>query len=144
MVGRHHATYRFAEEDNVGLDEATTVATFDDVPGFDAPLHRGAVERRFAVDAVLGCEAAVRLDYPVAGDAGLALEGVDVLCEAGIEEAVVREELHKGVRERRPKLAWVELSGKGVDWRRSLSADANIVHWGAKSTHTGRGSDESS
>lgn len=40
----HHATYRFAEEYYVGLDEAAAVAAFDDVPGFDAPLHCGAVE----------------------------------------------------------------------------------------------------
>lgn len=39
-----HATYRFAEEYYVGLDEAAAVAAFDDVPGFDAPLHCGAVE----------------------------------------------------------------------------------------------------
>lgn len=69
----HHATYRFAEEYYVGLDEAATVAAFDDIPGFDAPLHRGAIERRFAVDAVLGCETPMGLDYAVAGNAGLAL-----------------------------------------------------------------------
>lgn len=66
-------TYRFPEEYYVGLDEAATVATFDNVPGFDTPLHRGAVKGRFAVDAVLGCEAPVGLDYAVAGNAGLAL-----------------------------------------------------------------------
>lgn len=38
---------------------------------------------------------------------------------------MIREELYKGMGERRPKLAWIELSGEGINWTRSLSADAS-------------------
>lgn len=54
-------------------------------------------------------------DYAVAGNAGLTFEGVDILCEAGIQEAMIREELHKGMRERGPKLAWIQFSGEDIN-----------------------------
>lgn len=54
-------------------------------------------------------------DYAVAGNAGLTFEGVDILCEAGIQEAMICEELHKGMRERGPKLAWIQFSGEGIN-----------------------------
>ena len=60
-------------------------------------------------------ERAVRLDDALRGDARLALERVDVLREACVEEAVIREELHEGVRERGAEAAWVELARQRVD-----------------------------
>ena len=111
-------TYLLAKEDNVGLNEpaARALVAPDDVAPLDRLAHPGGVVLLLAVDAVLGGEAAVGLDEPVDGDAGLALEGVDVLREAGVQPAAVGKQLHEGVRERRPETPGVELAGKAEDW----------------------------
>ena len=53
---------------------------------------------------------------PVRGDARLALERVDVLREACVEQAAVGKQLHEGVRERGPEAPGVELAGQAEDW----------------------------
>ena len=65
---------------------------------------------------MLRCEAAVGLDKPVDGDAGLALEGVDVLREAGVEVSMVREDLDEGVSGRRAEFTGVQLAREGINW----------------------------
>ena len=113
------AAHRFAEEDDVGLDEPPAVPAPDDLGLFDGGLHLRAVETLATLDAVLVRERAVRLDDVVHGDARLAFEGVDVLRETCVEQCVVGEELDEGVGKRGPELARVQLAGEGIDcWAR--------------------------
>ena len=68
-----------------------------------------------ALDAVLVRERAVRLDDARGGHACAPLERVDILREAGVEQRVLREQLHERVRERRAEAAGVQLAREGVD-----------------------------
>ena len=110
------AAHRFAEEDDVGLDEPAALRAAHDI----CLLHRGlelrAVERAVAIDAVLVREAPVRFNYAVCGDVGLALERVDVLREAGVEVSMVREDLDEGVSGRRAEFTGVQLAREGINW----------------------------
>ena len=129
MAAHGGGTYLFAKEDNVGLDEpaARALVAPDDVAPLDRLAHPGGVVLLLAVDAVLGGEAAVGLDEPVDGDAGLALEGVDVLREAGVQPAAVGKQLHEAVCQRGPVPTGVEFAGERVDWLESGQTIVSII-----------------
>lgn len=78
-------------------------------------FHGPVGEGRQAVDAALRGEAAVGLDDELVGDAGLALEAVDVLRVDLGEEALLGEERDEDVREGRLVVAGVELFGEDVE-----------------------------
>ena len=107
--------HRFTKEDDVGLDKASAFPAPDNLGLLDGSLHLRAVKGAAALDAVLVRERAVRFDDAMRGDARLALEGIDVLCEACVEERVVGKELDEGVGQRRPEIARVQLTGESVD-----------------------------
>ena len=112
-------THGFPEEDDVGFDEAAAplVLAVEDLASLNGGAHARVVDLALAVDAALRRERAVRLDEARGRDARLALERVDVLREARVEEVAVREQLHEAVRERGPEAAGIELARERVDCR---------------------------
>ena len=105
------------EEDNVGLDEAVAraVEAARDLGDLDVLAHQVVGERRLALDAALVGEGAVGLDDEVVGDAGGALEAVDVLREELEEELLLREQADEDVRDGRVEVARVEVFGEDVE-----------------------------
>jgi hypothetical protein len=75
-------TYRFAEENNVGLDQPFAAVTSCDLFLKDMLLHTFIVERRFAVNTALGGETPVSLNDLFVRNTGAPFERVDVLREA--------------------------------------------------------------
>ena len=111
-------TDRFAEEHDIRFYETATIPTFTvrDRHVSDCLFYLFCVEGRKTIYASLSGEAAVGFHEPVRGDARLALERVDVLREACVEQAAVGKQLHEGVRERRPEAPGVKLAGQAEDW----------------------------
>ena len=99
--GRH--AYGFTKEDDIGLDEAVALGAPRDLPRLEGVPHLVAVEFAVALYAVLAREATVRLDDLVARHARAPLERIDVLREARVQQLVVAEQAHEGVRRRGPE-----------------------------------------
>lgn len=57
----------------------------------------------------------MRLDDLGIGDAGTAFQGVDVLCETGVEQGVRGEEADEGVSKCGSEFTWVELLCEGIN-----------------------------
>lgn len=109
--GELRDTYRFPEEDDVGLYIAPARNTFGDFLLQDMALHIIVVEDLGTVDAALRGEAAMGLDDLFLGNARPALEGIDVLGKASVEEPLLRKQPDKRMRDGRAEFSWVELMG---------------------------------
>jgi len=67
------------------------------------------------IDAALSRKAAVRFYDLLCRNSCTTFEGIDILCEAHVEEAMVKEKLDEGMSKRGTKGAGVEFRGEGVD-----------------------------
>lgn len=93
---------------------ATFAASRDDIV-LDRVAHEVIRVRRFTVDAAMGREAAMRLDEFYRGEAGLALERVDVLREAFQEELFFVQQLDEGMGQGRAEFAGQQFLGEGEE-----------------------------
>lgn len=115
-----------AEEDDVGLDEPAAFLAVGDDFALDVVEHVVVRVGGVALDAALGGEAAVGLDDLVCGDAGAALEAVDVLGEVHEEDALLGEEGDEGVGDGGVEFARVEFLGEVVEGLRVFAKIGNV------------------
>ncbi len=110
-------THRLPEKHDVRLHEPCTrlVVAVDDLRILHDNAHLLRIIFLLAVDAVLRCEASVGLYKPIEGNTGLALEGIDVLREARVEQPAIGEQLYEGVGQRWPKPAGIQFMRQGED-----------------------------
>jgi hypothetical protein len=105
------STHRLAEEHDIGLDEPVACLAFRCLHIQDHALHLRVVVCSLTVDASLTCEATVCLNDLIVWHARAALEGVNILREACVQQPMRRQEADEGMRQGWSELAWVELVG---------------------------------
>jgi len=100
-------THRFAKEYDIRLDISPAPFAFGDLLLQDVVLHLVIVVWRFTVDAMIRRKASMRLYDFIIGHTRLSLECIDVLGEAGVEEAFFCQQTDERMGDGWSKLARV-------------------------------------
>lgn len=112
-------THIFTEEYDIRLDISTTSSLFTDRNLLLGDLLLDLITRirGSTFDAVLVCEATMRLDDFVSWYSSHSFKRINVLREACVQEALLREEPYERMCQRRSELAWSKLISEDIDYR---------------------------